>query len=48
MALDVDPAGWHPETLAGRRVVLRRHRPDQYPTILRWYRDPEVARLTRF
>ncbi len=48
MALDVDPAGWHPETLAGRRVVLRRHRPDQYPAVLRWYRDPEVARLTRF
>jgi RimJ/RimL family protein N-acetyltransferase len=48
MALDVDPSRWHPETIPGRRVVLRRHRPDQYPTILRWYRDPEVARLTRF
>ena len=48
MALDVDPARWHPEMIPGRRVLLRRHRPDQFSTVLRWYRDPEVARLTRF
>ena len=48
MALDIDPARWHPDTIRGRRVFLRRHRSDQFPAILRWYRDPEVARLTRF
>ncbi len=48
MALDIDPARWHPETIPGRRVYLRRHRSDQFPAVLRWYRDPEVARLTRF
>lgn len=28
--------------------MLRRHRPEQFPTVLRWYRDPELNRLTRF
>ncbi len=48
MAFDVDPSRWHPEMIPGRRVFLRRHRPEHFPAILRWYRDPEVARLTRF
>ena len=48
MALDLDPSRWHPDAITGRRVVLRRHQPDQFPAVLRWYRDPEVARLTRF
>ena len=48
MTFDIDPARWHPETIPGRRVFLRRHRPDHFGAVLRWYRDPEVARLTRF
>lgn len=48
MHIDVGASRWHPETIPGRRVILRRHRPEQFPTVLRWYRDPEVARLTRF
>ncbi len=48
MPADIERDHWHPEQIAGRRVVLRRHRPDQFPSILRWYRDPEIARLTRF
>jgi len=48
MALDLDPASWHPNPISGRRVVLRRHRLEQFPAVLRWYRDAEVARLTRF
>ncbi len=34
--------------LEGRLVVLRRHRPENLPHVLRWYRDPELARLTRY
>jgi RimJ/RimL family protein N-acetyltransferase len=48
MAADLERDRWHPEEIRGRRVLLRRHRPDHLPTIMRWYRDPEVARLTRF
>lgn len=48
MLPDTDLQRWHPDVIAGRRVLLRRHRPDQYETIARWYRDPEIARLTRF
>ncbi len=48
MAPDLDSRRWHPDAIPGRLVVLRRHRPEQFPTYLRWYRDPEVARLTRF
>jgi RimJ/RimL family protein N-acetyltransferase len=39
---------WHPPTLEGRSVVLRRHVPEDLPTVTRWYRDPELARLTRY
>ena len=48
MPADVERDHWHPESIPGRRIVLRRHRPDQFPSVLRWYRDPELARLTRF
>ncbi len=48
MSLDLDPSRWHPDAIPGRRVHLRRHRPEHFATVLRWYRDPEVARLTRF
>jgi RimJ/RimL family protein N-acetyltransferase len=39
---------WDPPVLAGRLVVLRRHRAEDLGPILRWYADPEVARLTRY
>jgi RimJ/RimL family protein N-acetyltransferase len=39
---------WRPEALLGRLVVLRRHRPDNIRAFVRWYADPEVARLTRY
>ena len=29
-------------------MVLRRHRPENLETVVRWYRDPELARLTRY
>jgi RimJ/RimL family protein N-acetyltransferase len=43
-----DRRRWHPSTIEGRLVVLRRHRPENLPAVLRWYRDPELARLTRY
>jgi RimJ/RimL family protein N-acetyltransferase len=39
---------WNPPSIEGRLVVLRRHKPENLPTITRWYRDPELARLTRY
>jgi len=39
---------WFPESLAGSRVVLRRHAPANLRAFLRWYSDAEVARLTRY
>ncbi len=39
---------WFPETITGRLVVLRRHRPANVVAFQRWYADPEVARLTRY
>jgi RimJ/RimL family protein N-acetyltransferase len=39
---------WHPATMEGSRVVLRHHRFDDLPHVRRWYRDPELARLTRY
>jgi RimJ/RimL family protein N-acetyltransferase len=39
---------WHPPRIAGRRVVLRRHRAEDFPALARWYRDPELTRLTRY
>jgi RimJ/RimL family protein N-acetyltransferase len=37
-----------PESLAGSRVILRRHIPANLGAFLRWYSDAEVARLTRY
>jgi RimJ/RimL family protein N-acetyltransferase len=45
-ALDRDL--WQPPFIEGRRVVLRRHRPENLETVVRWYHDPELARLTRY
>jgi RimJ/RimL family protein N-acetyltransferase len=42
------PHGWFPESITGRRVVLRRHASDNLAAFQRWYSDPEVARLTRY
>jgi RimJ/RimL family protein N-acetyltransferase len=39
---------WFPELLEGESVVLRRHVPGNLDAFLRWYSDPEVARLTRY
>jgi RimJ/RimL family protein N-acetyltransferase len=39
---------WRPDAIPGRLVVLRRHRPENLRAFLRWYSDPEVARLTRY
>ena len=39
---------WHPPQLVGSQVALRRPHPDDLPPVVRWYRDPEVARLTRY
>ncbi len=48
MRSDSDRDHWHPPLISGRLVVLRRHRPENLPSIVRWYRDPELARLTRY
>jgi RimJ/RimL family protein N-acetyltransferase len=42
------PRRWFPDALAGERVVLRRHAPDNLGAFQRWYSDPEVVRLTRY
>jgi len=42
------PRRWFPDALAGERVVLRRHVPDNVGAFQRWYSDPEVVRLTRY
>jgi RimJ/RimL family protein N-acetyltransferase len=39
---------WFPESVAGARVVLRRHVPSNLAAFQRWYADPEVVRLTRY
>ncbi len=39
---------WNPSLIEGERIDLRRHRPGNLPTVLRWYADPELARLTRY
>ena len=39
---------WHPPRIAGDSIVLRHHRLTDLPEVRRWYRDPELARLTRY
>jgi RimJ/RimL family protein N-acetyltransferase len=39
---------WHPPQIAGHLVALRRPIQSDLPSVIRWYRDPEVARLTRY
>jgi RimJ/RimL family protein N-acetyltransferase len=45
-ALDRDL--WQPPFIEGRQVILRRHRAENLETVVRWYHDPELARLTRY
>jgi RimJ/RimL family protein N-acetyltransferase len=39
---------WQPSQIVGRSVALRRPRPDDLSAVVRWYRDPEIARLARY
>jgi RimJ/RimL family protein N-acetyltransferase len=39
---------WHPALITGELVVLRYHQPTDLDAVRRWYRDPELARLTRY
>jgi len=39
---------WRPEAIVGRLVILRRHRTENLRAFIKWYSDPEVARLTRY
>jgi RimJ/RimL family protein N-acetyltransferase len=39
---------WHPPQIVGRNVALRRPHPQDLGALVRWYRDQEVARLTRY
>lgn len=43
-----DHSDWNPPRIEGRLIELRRHTPANLPTVLRWYADPEIARLTRY
>ena len=48
MTLVPERHAWRPESIVGDRVVLRRHRAENLKAFMRWYSDPEVARLTRY
>jgi RimJ/RimL family protein N-acetyltransferase len=48
MTLVPEREGWRPEAIAGNLVVLRRHRGENLKAFMRWYSDPDVARLTRY
>jgi RimJ/RimL family protein N-acetyltransferase len=39
---------WNPERIDGSGITLRHHRPSDLPDVRRWYRDPALARLTRY
>jgi RimJ/RimL family protein N-acetyltransferase len=39
---------WQPREIVGRLVALRRPEPGDLPSVVRWYRDREIARLTRY
>lgn len=39
---------WQPEEIVGRLVALRRPHPADLASVVRWYRDREIARLTRY
>jgi RimJ/RimL family protein N-acetyltransferase len=39
---------WHPSSITGERVALRHHHYEDLEAVRRWYRDAELARLTRY
>lgn len=39
---------WHPPQIVGKLVALRRPHPNDLPSVVNWYRDREIARLTRY
>ena len=44
----LDRESWQPKRIVGQLVVLRRPQPQDMAAVVRWYRDPEIARLTRY
>jgi RimJ/RimL family protein N-acetyltransferase len=48
MSGELDRDHWHPPAIEGRAVTLRRHQAENLPAVVRWYGDPELARLTRY
>ena len=48
MASELARDRWHPPIIEGRLVTLRRHVPENLAAVVRWYRDPELARLSRY
>lgn len=48
MASELARDHWHPPVLDGRLVTLRHHVPENLAAVVRWYRDPELARLSRY
>jgi len=44
----LDRESWQPTRIVGRLVILRRPQPHDLAAVVRWYRDPEIARLTRY
>ena len=48
MAAAPERESWRPEAILGRLIVLRRHRAENLKAFMRWYSDPEIARLTRY
>ncbi len=44
----LDRERWQPARIVGRLVALRRPLAEDLPAVVRWYRDPEIARLTRY
>jgi RimJ/RimL family protein N-acetyltransferase len=39
---------WQPREIVGRLVALRRPEPTDLPSVIRWYQDREIGRLTRY
>jgi RimJ/RimL family protein N-acetyltransferase len=46
--LEMSRDAWHPPVLEGQQVLLRHHRYEDLPIVRRWYKDAELARLTRY
>lgn len=44
----LDRESWQPTRIVGHLVILRRPQPQDLAAVVRWYHDPEIARLTRY